>query len=85
MTIYQGHVVTGVSRQDFNIMTSAGKVEKSHYTEFPDFEDAVWLTPKFVCRVEYMERTPSGGLQQPVFRGLRDDKIPKECIVSVDW
>jgi len=78
--IYQGHVVMGVSRQDFNIMTAAGISEKScYYPEFPDFEDAVWLMPQLVCRVEYMERTPGDGLRQPVFRGLRDDKLPEEC------
>ena len=53
------------------------------YADFPDFEDAVWIMPQLVCRVEFMERTPGGGLRQPVFRGLRDDKAPEECVISV--
>ena len=81
--IYQGHVVMGVSRQDFQIMATADRADKSNYPDFPDFEDAVWLNPGLVCRVEFMERTPGGGLRQPVFRGLRDDKRPEECIVTV--
>jgi len=79
--IYQGHVVMGVSRQDFRVMAGALKADKSYYPAFPDFTDVTWLRPTLVCRVEYMERTAGGGLRQPVFRGLRDDKIPEECVV----
>ena len=79
--IYQSHVALGVSRHDFDAMASAARANKSRYPGFPDFEDAVWLQPVLVCRVEYMERTPGGGLRQPVFRGLRDDKAPEECVL----
>jgi len=78
---YQGHVALGVSRQDFELMGSSQKAEKGDYPDFPDFEEAVWLTPRLVCRIEFMERTPGGGLRQPVFKGIRDDKIPDECTV----
>jgi len=81
--IYQSHVAMGVSRQDFKIIASSEKVSKSYYSDFPDFEDAVWLAPRYVCKVEFMERTSGGGLRQPVFRGLRDDKIPEECFVTL--
>ena len=70
----------GVSRHDFDVMAGAARVDKSWYFDFPDFEDAVWLKPILVCRVEYMERTPGGGLRQPVFRGLREDKTSEECV-----
>jgi len=79
--IYQGHVVMGVSRFDFKRMQSAPLTSKdSFYNEFPDFESAVWLAPELVCTVQYMERTAGGGLRQPVFKGLRDDKLTEECI-----
>ena len=78
--LYQGHVVLGVSRQDFDIMAKSQRVDKSGYPEFPAFEGAVWLSPLLVCRVEFMVRTPGGGLRQPVFKGLRDDKTPRECV-----
>lgn len=35
-------------------------------------EDAVWLAPTLVCTVEFMERTKSGGMRQPIFKGLRN-------------
>jgi len=70
----------GVSRQDFDIMAKSQRTDKDGYPEFPAFEEAVWLSPSLVCKVEYMERTLGGGLRQPVFRGLRDDKTPEECV-----
>ena len=74
----------GVSQQDFRIMADARKTDKKRYPGFPDFEGAAWLLLELVCRVEYMERTDGGGLRQPVFKGLRDDKIPEECVVFKD-
>ena len=80
--IYRGHVVLGVSRHDFKLMEHAQKTEKSmFYPDFPDFDVAVWLVPNLVCVVKYMERTKTGGLRQPVFKGLRLDKLPEECVL----
>ncbi len=80
--IYQGHVVMGVSRYDFQKMQAAPKAVNAFYPDFPNFENAVWLKPSLVCKVSYMERTRQGGLRQPVFKGLRDDKIPAECMLK---
>jgi|GEM_PF-6643170 len=41
------------------------------------FEDAAWLEPILICTVKFMEYTPGGGLRQPAFKGLRDDKAPE--------
>lgn len=78
---YKGHVTLGVSRADFET------IRKSLIRETPPFdavppgnEAAVWLAPSLVCAVKYMEKTKSGSLRQPVFKGLRDDKPPGECI-----
>jgi len=65
----------GVSRVDYKRMTAAASVDKEKYCgAFPDFEGAAWLEPVLVCTVRFMEYTPGGGLRQPVFKGLRDDK-----------
>ena len=40
----------------------------------------VWITPILVCTVRYMAKTEHGGMRQPVFKGLRDDKVPEECV-----
>jgi len=40
--------------------------------------DVVWLTPKLVCEVGFVEWTHDGHLRAPVYKGLRDDKEPDE-------
>ena len=78
--VYQGHVAIGISRRDFERFQAVKAVKKvEHYVDFPDFEGAAWLAPRYVCKIEYMERTKNGGLRQPVFKGLRDDKAPENC------
>ncbi len=42
--------------------------------------DLVWVEPRLVCEVEYLEMTPGGGLRHPVYKGLRRDKDARECI-----
>jgi len=79
--LYQGHAALGVSRQDFGIMAKSQRADRREYPDFPDIDEAIWLSPHLVCRVEFMERTPGGGLRQPVFKGIRDDKAPDECTV----
>ena len=46
-------------------------------------ENAIWVTPELVCTVKYMMKTESGGMRQPVFKGLRDDKLPEECVENI--
>lgn len=76
--VYQGHVSIGVSRPDYSLMKAAPRC--GIHSGFPVFDNAVWLQPELTCTVSYMERTPSGGLRQPSFKGLRDDKTPEECV-----
>ncbi len=80
--IYQSHVVLGVSRNDFKIISSAERVNKNGiYSDFPDYEGSVWLKPELVCTVEFI-LPPNGGLRQPVFKGLSDDKAARECMIN---
>jgi bifunctional non-homologous end joining protein LigD len=39
---------------------------------------AVWLKPELVCEVQFSQWTKKGLLRHPVFKGLREDKIPPE-------
>ena len=82
--IYQGHVALGVSQHDYKLMEQSERADaqarKIYYHSFPDFPNAVWLLPRLVCSVKYMERTKNGGLRQPVFRGVRGDKLPEDCV-----
>lgn len=77
--VYKGHVTLGVSREDFKII-SGTRTAKPPFAPPKGNENAVWIQPKLVCAVKFMERTSNGGLRQPVYKGLRDDKEPKDCV-----
>jgi bifunctional non-homologous end joining protein LigD len=46
--------------------------------EMPETAGVQWVTPQIVVDVEFTERTGSGALRHPVFRGLREDKSASE-------
>jgi len=72
-------VTLGLSRQEFEII----KKQRRTFSPFDTAEpDAVYIEPVLVCVVKFMEPITSGGLRQPVFKGLRFDKTPAECIVK---
>lgn len=82
MLSYKGHVTLGVGGAAF------AKIKDQPRSPWPPFseqvssgnENAVWLEPRLVCTVEFMHRTKNGGMRQPVFKGLRDDKAPTDCV-----
>ena len=37
-----------------------------------------WLQPELICEVKFSEWTSSGSMRHPVFKGMRQDKIPME-------
>ena len=77
--VYKGHVTLGVGGEPFRKIQALDKIA-CHFSEIPKGnENAVWVVPKLVCTVKYMMKTESGGLRQPVFKGLREDKVPEEC------
>ena len=44
---------------------------------------AVFVEPSLVCEVEYLEMTKSTRkMRAPVFKGLRDDKLPEDCVLE---
>jgi len=43
-----------------------------------------WVEPRLVCEIAFKEYTRDGQLRQPVFKRLRDDKPPAECVGSFD-
>ena len=78
--IYKGHVTLGVGGEPFRKIKSLDETS-CPFTEMPKGnENAVWVKPELVCTVKYMMKTEHGGMRQPVFKGLRDDKSPEECI-----
>ena len=44
---------------------------------------AIYVEPEIVCEVEYLEITKSTKkMRAPVFKGLRPDKLPDECVLE---
>ncbi|MDQ2911270.1 MAG: non-homologous end-joining DNA ligase, partial [Actinomycetota bacterium] len=41
-------------------------------------DDIVWVEPKLVAQVSFVEWTHDGRLRAPVYKGLREDKSPEE-------
>ena len=76
--VYKGHVALGVSREDFDMISRIPKIDNP-FPSVSGSEDTKWILPQLVCTVKYMEKTSNGGLRQPVYKGLRDDKDPEEC------
>jgi len=74
--INKGHVTLGVGGESFAKIKKLPNVAPL----FEDDKDTIWVEPKLVCTVKYMMKTESGGLRQPVFKGLREDKQPEECV-----
>jgi bifunctional non-homologous end joining protein LigD len=42
-----------------------------------------WVKPELVCQIKFSEWTRDGKLRQPVFLGLREDKIPREVVREI--
>lgn len=77
--IYKGHVTLGSSIKkvmDHNPTI----IENSPFNYTPSGnENAIWLKPQLVGVVEYMANDKNT-IRQPVFKGIRDDKLATECI-----
>lgn len=52
--------------------------KKSPFKKEPEANEAVtWVKPQLVCEVSFAEWTKDNRMRQPIFHGLRTDKIPK--------
>ena len=78
--IYQGHVTLGMFGKDFEYIVRQKQVKESPFET--NEKDVVYIEPKLVCTVTYMERLKNGGLRRAVFKGLRSDKTAKECKIQ---
>jgi bifunctional non-homologous end joining protein LigD len=82
--IDQGHVSLGISNEAAKIIMQYAALHNQEcpFLEKPQDSDTIWCRPGIVCTVQYMQRTESGHLRQPVFKGLSLDKRPDECILD---
>ncbi len=78
--LYKGHVTLGVGGENFRRIREQPPLPTPPFAVPSGNEQAVWVEPKLVCTVQYMMKTEGGGMRQSVFKGLRLDKEPEECI-----
>lgn len=82
--VYKGHVTLGVGGENFRKIKNEPSIFAPSFPIPPGNENAVWILPKLVCTVKFMDYTNTGGMRQPVFKGLRFDKSPKDCLIRKD-
>ena len=68
------------TRDGFRKMQTLQRIDAPFFSVPSGNENAVWVEPVLCCTVKYMEKTASGGLRQPVFKGIREDKEPEACV-----
>ena len=85
--VYRGRVGTGFNEETFRtLMPRLKKLERdtSPFVATPSEarSHAVWVEPKIVAQIAYLEATPDGHLRHPSYLGLREDKQAKEVSVG---
>jgi DNA ligase D-like protein (predicted ligase)/DNA ligase D-like protein (predicted polymerase)/DNA ligase D-like protein (predicted 3'-phosphoesterase) len=84
-----GQVGTGFTRQTLDRVLDRLKplVRNDPGSPDPDLAEvkgATFVEPTVVCMVEYLEITRSTNkMRAPSFKGLRDDKLPEECVLEL--
>ena len=84
---YIGRVGSGLSEKDLALIgprlkKMSRKTPPLDDVPSADASDAQWVRPALVGEVTFSERTGSGKLRHPVWRGLRPDKKPSDVVVE---
>ena len=69
----RGKVYLGVSETDRKIIREFAKNNTVKLPWFGKYKNAVWLKPELVGTAHFMHETESGGMRQPVWKGIRAD------------
>jgi len=54
--------------------------DTSPFVDAPKLKTATFVEPEQVAEVEFNEWTQGGTLRQPSFKGLREDKDPRQVV-----
>jgi bifunctional non-homologous end joining protein LigD len=84
---FAGGVGSGLKEDDLEFLTRELHEREVPESPFdvgkptgPKARLAVWCEPELVCEVSWTEWTNEGTLRQPAFKGMRDDKDPREVV-----
>lgn len=69
----RGKVYLGVSETDRKIIREFAKKNTVKRPWFEKYKNVVWLKPELIGTAHFMHETESGGMRQPVWKGLRVD------------
>jgi bifunctional non-homologous end joining protein LigD len=85
--VFAGGVGSGLKEEDLDFLTRELAKRRRPDSPFdvgaprgPKARLAVWSEPELVCEVSWTEWTDEGTLRQPAFKGIRDDKDPREVV-----
>lgn len=70
----RGKVYLGISKEERKVILEFARKHKVEKPWFDKYKNAVWLKPELVGTAHFMHETESGGMRQPVWKGLRDVK-----------
>jgi bifunctional non-homologous end joining protein LigD len=84
---FAGGVGSGMKETDLAYLTKELRKRERPDSPFdvghprgPKARFAAWCEPELVCEVSWTEWTNEGTLRQPAFKGMRDDKDPREVV-----
>ena len=88
---FLGRVGTGFSKEEIEEIIK--KLEKEKVStpfislenvklDLPEGRKAIWVKPKYVCEVKFLEFTEDMQLRAPVFVRMREDKSVEECEIE---
>lgn len=80
--IARGSVSLGISKEDEKTILEYAQKNSVNRSWFPKKQNVHWLKLGLVGTAHYMHQTENGHMRQPVWKGLRDDKTPKDCHVN---
>jgi bifunctional non-homologous end joining protein LigD len=85
--VFAGAAGSGLKQDDLRFLTAELAKRRRPGSPFdvgaprgPKAKLAVWCEPELLCVVQWSEWTEEGTLRQPSFKGMRDDKDPREVV-----